>query len=104
MYEANISTAHTVYEASVNLAQSNKMGEKSVNVNISNSLQAYLSKSSNSTNSSNGDDKSGYFSWLHKKKPDEEIFDDSSNGWFNQAQKDPCLPSLVGFLFVLHLF
>ncbi|KAI0241622.1 Protein transport protein SFT2 [Lamellibrachia satsuma] len=70
------------------------MGENSVNVNINNSLQAYLSKSSDSTSSTNGDDKRGYFSWLHKKEPTAEVFDDTSNGWFNQAQKDPCLPSL----------
>ena len=86
---------HTVHMTIFNNIQAYKMGESSVNVNISNSLQAYLSKSSNSTASTNGDNKRGYFSWLHKNQPTEEVYDDTSNGWFSQAQKDPCLPSLV---------
>ena len=72
-------------------------------INISNSLQEYLSKSdkSDSNSSLESSTKNGYFSWFSKNKGSKskgEVIDETSNGWFSEAQKDPLLPSLVSTL------
>ncbi|KAK2143484.1 hypothetical protein LSH36_838g01011 [Paralvinella palmiformis] len=83
-------------------------------INISNSLQEYLSKSdkSDSNSSLESSTKNGYFSWFSKNKGSKskgEVIDETSNGWFSEAQKDPLLPSLskqqrvIGFITCLLL-
>lgn len=65
---------------------------------LSSQLQDYLSKSSSSNDSSekNGSGKlSSWFSASKQTDTDENVFDDSNNGWFSEAQKDPLLPSLT---------
>ena len=69
-------------------------------INISNSLKEYLSKSgaSDSNTSSDNSAKGGYFSWFNKSTNSQskgDVIDETSNGWFSEAQKDPILPSLV---------
>ncbi len=69
--------------------------------NISASLKDYLSKSGKSgspteQNPISGSGTSGFwFTWGKESKSEKEVIDETSNGWFSEAQKDPCLPSLV---------
>ena len=68
-------------------------------------LNDYLSKSNTDSGSKQNllqaDEKSGYFSsfsWgktSSQSSPPAPEIDETSNGWFTEAQKDPCLPSLV---------
>ena len=70
--------------------------------NLSNKLQDYLSKSSkSSSNGSNGGQTSSgsYFDYFRNdasKNSSQGVTEDPTNSWFSDAQKDPCLPSLVG--------
>ncbi|XP_013411408.1 protein transport protein SFT2 [Lingula anatina] len=62
-------------------------------------LQDYLkSQSSDSVSRSNGEGGGGYMSWFKGSSDpstDGDItIDESANGWFGEAQKDPLLPSL----------
>jgi hypothetical protein len=73
--------------------------------NLSNQLQAYLQR--NDKNGANDEaneslltGKSSKVSkWYSKITNRQETtspeIDETSNGWFSDAQKDPCLPSLV---------
>jgi hypothetical protein len=65
--------------------------------NLSTQLKDYLSKSS-SPSSPNNEQKTTY--WFSSKGPDAatEDIDESSNGWFSEAQSDPLLPNLVSTL------
>ena len=61
--------------------------------NLNAQLQDYLnsSKSGSSDEPENG---KSYFNFLRKSSEPTAV-DDTTNGWFNQAQKDPLLPGLV---------
>ncbi|XP_064642731.1 uncharacterized protein LOC135497017 [Lineus longissimus] len=72
--------------------------------NLSNQLQAYLQR--NDKNGTNGEadesllpgESSKVSKWFSKMTNRQEtaspVIDETSNGWFSDAQKDPCLPSL----------
>ena len=62
-------------------------------------LQDYLAKGQSSEPLLNGEDDKMSFSrfnpFAKKSVEDQSASSDVANGWFAQAQKDPCLPSLV---------
>ena len=57
-------------------------------------LQEYLSKSTKISAPANQENGKNYFNFLGKSTEPTAV-DDTTNGWFNQAQKDPLLPGLV---------
>lgn len=64
---------------------------------LSDSLQEYLTRSSDKGTSDSTPSESGSGgSWFSRSRTasQESLSDDGSNGWFTQAQSDPCLPSL----------
>ena len=68
---------------------------------LSSQLQDYLARSPAGSQQNSNNGQSGGFggkmsSWFSKPKenPDQST-EDTMNGWFNEAQKDPLLPSLV---------
>ena len=72
-------------------------------MNLSSNLKEYLSKSKSSSGNDRGsnEESRGLMSWWSKSQDsvnsssDDVTFDETTTGWFNQAQKDPCLPTLV---------
>ena len=66
---------------------------------LSQDLQSYLGRSSSNSppgSSSSPSATSKTFGWFGKGGGGNENVDESSNGWFAEAQKDPLLPNLVG--------
>lgn len=63
--------------------------------NLKSSLDSYLARSSDSLQSSSTT--SSTKNWFSFSRPEreEQIPVEGENGWFPQAQEDPCLPSLV---------
>ena len=59
-------------------------------------LQEYLSKSTKTSAITGPENGKSYFNFLGKSSEPTAV-DDTTNGWFNQAQKDPLLPGLVSF-------
>ena len=57
-------------------------------------LQDYLSKSKKTSLNNTSQNTQNYFNFFNKSAEPTAV-DDTTNGWFNQAQKDPLLPSLV---------
>ena len=80
-------------------------------MNLSSNLKDYLAKSKSSAGNERGskEESKGLMSWWSSSTSSENgssedvSFDEANTGWFNQAQKDPCLPSLVGLLTPLYL-
>jgi hypothetical protein len=63
------------------------------------SLQNYLSKGDQNNGSGASKFNLGNFNFFQKKSQtsiDVPESNDVANGWFSQANTDPCLPSLVG--------
>ena len=68
---------------------------KEVNMaNLKTNLQDYLSKSKKPSSNDGPENGRSYFNFLGKSNEPTAV-DDTTNGWFNQAQKDPLLPGLV---------
>ena len=68
--------------------------------NLSNDLKSYLSGNTKTTdvNTETSSSYSSLTSWFSKKEntaAEGTAENDPSNGWFNEAQKDPICPSLV---------
>ena len=62
--------------------------------NLKTNLQDYLSKSKKPSSNDGPENGRSYFNFLGKSNEPTAV-DDTTNGWFNQAQKDPLLPGLV---------
>ena len=63
-------------------------------MNLSTNLQDYLSKSKKPSSNDGPENGRSYFNFLRKSNEPTAV-DDTTNGWFNQAQKDPLLPGFV---------
>jgi hypothetical protein len=64
---------------------------------LNKSLKDYLSRSQKNGSGDVSETKTSYFSaWMGKgDSADDPTASEVANGWFSEAQKDPCLPSLV---------
>ena len=63
-------------------------------MDLKTNLQDYLSKSKKPSSNDGPENGRSYFNFLGKSNEPTAV-DDTTNGWFNQAQKDPLLPGLV---------
>lgn len=64
---------------------------------LNQSLKDYLSRKQETDSNNDSGSKSSYFSgWFPKgTAPDDRVANEVANGWFSDAQNDPCFPSLV---------
>ncbi|XP_064599167.1 uncharacterized protein LOC135465769 [Liolophura sinensis] len=75
--------------------------------NLKSSLDSYLARSSDSLQSSSTTSSTKHWFSFSRPEREEQIPLEGENGWFSQAQEDPCLPSLtkkqriVGFVLSL---
>ena len=79
----------------VSRVQHNKMA------GLNSQLQEYLSKSSKNGSSSGPENGKSFFNFLRRSEEPTAV-DDTTNGWFNQASKDPLLPGLVSQMRTRH--